>query len=55
MLMERAERPDFNTISCYPQKVVGREQSGLTSTLYTAATNTVLYYHRKLMERSKAT
>jgi len=35
---KRAEEPDFNTVSYYPQGVVGREQSNLTSTLHTATT-----------------
>ena len=43
------------TSTLYTAITEGREQSGLTSILYTATTNTVPYYHRKLMEGSKAT
>ena len=61
-----AKQPEFNTIYCYykyyttlPQNVDEREQSDLTSTLYTATTNTwwkeakqpdfntIYYYHRR--------
>ena len=43
------------TLTLYITTIEEREQNDLTSILYTATTNTVPYYHRKLIKGSKAT